>query len=80
MAKYVVEGFIRVKMTVEADSDDEAIEMAGEAFDREKHLDEDAEPEWEVANEIEPDLDDEDDDTPIRTSIVRYNDEDDDDN
>jgi hypothetical protein len=79
MAKYTVEGFIRVKVTVEADSEDEAIEMAEESFDLETHCPTDALPEWQVANELEPIEEDEDEDYNFKPSRGRlYDDEEED--
>lgn len=66
--KYEVIGFIQVKMTVEADSEEEAIETAAESFDKEKHIEEDIEPQFETANEIGGLDDDEDEDSPLKRS------------
>jgi hypothetical protein len=78
--QYEVTGFIRVKMKVEADSEEEAIETAAESFDLDKNVDSDVEPEWEVANELGGlDSDEDDEDRPLRSSYSSSLDEEDDD-
>lgn len=61
MPKYQVEGIIRVQMTVEADSEDDALMIAEEEFEVKKHL-QDPQVSFEAANEIDND-EDEDHDT-----------------
>ena len=60
MAKYLVEGTIRVKIEVEADSEDDAIEVANEEFDFDKHVSKDSEPEFDTANLLGSEDEDED--------------------
>jgi hypothetical protein len=77
MSKYIVEGFLRVKLEVEADSEEEALEVAEEEFDFDKNVDTESLPEWQAANEVEPDEDE--DDAPIRSRHGGYDSEEDDD-
>lgn len=80
MAKYLVEGFIKVSMEVEADSEDEALEMAGESFDFENNVDAESEPDFQTANLIGADADEDDDEVYVRSSRRGNYDEDEDDN
>jgi hypothetical protein len=80
MAKFLVEGVIKVKIQVEADSEEEAYEVAEENFDFEKHVDSESLPIWDVANELEPEIEDDYSDDDSYSSTVRRSmfDEDDD--
>ena len=78
--KYEVTGFIAIKMVVTAESEDEAIELANESFDKDKHIDSEAEPDFQVANNLEASSEDDDDDSPLRNKrAMRSLDEEDDD-
>lgn len=79
MAKYLVEGFLPVKMEVEADSEDEALEMAEENFVFDKHIDEESLPKWETANSVSFSEDEDDESYVLSSSHRGFNDEDEDD-
>lgn len=80
MAKYLVEGFLPIKMEVEADSEDEALEMAEESFSFTKDVDEESLPKWEAANLLGGNDEDEDESYTLSTRRSHYDNEDDDDN
>lgn len=79
MAKYLVEGHIKIKMEVEADSEDEALEMAEENFAFDQHVDEDTLPTFDVANLIESEDEDDEEERPIRGRRSFYDSDDEDD-
>lgn len=80
MAKFLVEGIVRFSFEVEADSEDEALEMGEENFDFETHVSPDSLPEFTVANPVGGvELGDDDDEAFVARG-KRYNEDEDDDN